>query len=124
MFINFHNMAITIKLKWVMVSHYKKLTFHDITFVAYPSHVVHKNGLAVWNRTSKFILNYCYFLFCKAAYVGGSLFSPFFLLAAFKFKFFAVVFTLRRFEDMKHYAENLGSNVGAMIKVRQVDYPL
>jgi len=25
----------------------------------------------------------------------------------------------RRFEDMKHYAENLGSNVGAMIKVRQ-----
>ncbi|PFX33178.1 sorting nexin-4-like isoform X1 [Stylophora pistillata] len=25
----------------------------------------------------------------------------------------------RRFEDMKHYAENLGSNVAAMIKVRQ-----
>ena len=25
---------------------------------------------------------------------------------------------------MKHYAENLGSNVAAMIKVRQVDYPL
>lgn len=24
---------------------------------------------------------------------------------------------------MKHYAENLGSNVAAMIKVRQVDYP-
>lgn len=30
---------------------------------------------------------------------------------------------LRRFEDMKHYAENLGSNVAAMIKVRQVVYP-
>ena len=26
----------------------------------------------------------------------------------------------RRFEDMKHYGDNLGSNVAAMIKVRQV----
>lgn len=25
---------------------------------------------------------------------------------------------------MKHYADNLGSNVAAMIKVRQVDCPL
>ena len=35
-------------------------------------------------------------------------------------KFGVILFLNRRFEDMKHYADNLGTNVAAMIKVRQV----
>ena len=44
----------------------------------------------------------------------------FFSLLSYSFVLIYVVFLSRRFEDMKHYAENLGTNVAAMIKVRQV----
>lgn len=44
----------------------------------------------------------------------------FFFLLSYSFVLIYVVFLPRRFEDMKHYAENLGTNVAAMIKVRQV----
>ena len=44
----------------------------------------------------------------------------FFSLLSCSFVLIYVVFLSRRFEDMKHYAENLGTNVAAMIKVRQV----
>lgn len=53
----------------------------------------------------------------KAFFFGA---TPVFFLLSYSFVLIYIVFLPRRFEDMKHYAENLGTNVAAMIKVRQV----
>ena len=97
-----------------MVSPYEKGNDHDVIlnyFATYQSGVVFKIAANFEKKTSK------YQNIRKITYT--------FSLGSILFEFCAVLFCiLRRFEDMKHYAENLGSNVAAMIKVRQVDYPL